>query len=64
MTDKISKEELSKRVKFSQLNEDRLYTVLPKGTKERLLKYTDNISKYIRDLILKDLEKKDKVKNK
>lgn len=64
MSDKISKEELSKRVKFSQLNEDRLYTVLPKGTKERLLKYTDNISKYVRDLILKDLEKKDKVKDK
>lgn len=64
MEDKISRKELSKRVQYSQMNEDRIYTVLPKGTKERITAYADNYSKYIRDLILKDLDRRDKKNNK
>lgn len=59
----ITREELSLRVKDSKLKEDNIMVTLPTGTKERILAYADNFSKYARDLILKDLDRRDK-KNK
>lgn len=60
----ITREELRQRVKDSKLKEDNIMVTLPTGTKDRILAYADNFSKYAREVILKDLDRRDRKKDK
>lgn len=60
----ISQEELNRRSAQSKFKEDNIMVTLPKGTKDRILAYADNFSRYAREVILKDLDRRDKKKDK
>lgn len=60
----ISQKELNERTYESKRTQEEIINVvMPKGTKERIMAYADNFSKYAREVILKDLDRRDKNKD-
>lgn len=56
------KEQRKQAVLRYQKTVDRVNCMFPAGTKERMLQYADSCNAYIREVVLSDLEKRDRKK--